>query len=84
MFGSPAVLCDPVKKYFSRPSLVIYFFLTPALKLKTGTAKRWETTNGNPPEPIKLSSQPTAGVRLCCAFTSLRILSKTAGPKPFC
>jgi hypothetical protein len=30
--------------------------------------KRWETTDSNPPGPMKLSSQSTAGVRLSCAF----------------
>ncbi len=43
-----------------------------------------ETTNSNPTGPIKLSRQSTAGVRLCSVFTSLSILCKNAGPKPFC
>jgi hypothetical protein len=56
------------KKYFAHPSLVIYFSPTPPINLKTGTASRWETTNSNPPGPIKLSSQSTTVVRPCSAF----------------
>jgi hypothetical protein len=44
-------VCDPAKKYFSYPSLVIYFFVT-THKTKTGTADRWENTNSNTPGPI--------------------------------
>jgi hypothetical protein len=54
--------------YFSHPSLIIYFFSNPTHKPKTGTANRWQTTNINPLGPLKLSSQSTAGVRVCCAF----------------
>jgi hypothetical protein len=43
-------------------------FSVPTHKTKAGTANKWQTTNSNPPEPTKLSSQSTAGVRLCCAF----------------
>jgi hypothetical protein len=57
-----------LQKYFSIPSLVIYFFSNPTHKPKTGTANRWETTNSNPLGPLKLSSQSTADVRVCCAF----------------
>jgi hypothetical protein len=37
-------------------------------KTKTGTANRWKTDNSNSPGPIKLSSQPTTGLRIRCAF----------------
>ncbi len=44
-------------------------FFNPTCKSQTGTANAWEeTTNSNPPGPIKLSSRSTAGGRLCCAF----------------
>jgi hypothetical protein len=47
-----------------------FFFCpaTPPIKLKLGLqrGKTQETTNSNPPRPIKLSSQST-GVKLCCA-----------------
>jgi hypothetical protein len=33
-----------LQKYFSHPSLVIYFFSNPTHKTKTGTSNRWETT----------------------------------------
>ncbi len=37
-------------------------------KTENWDCKRWETLDGNPPRPIKPSSQSTTGVRLCCAF----------------
>ncbi len=49
----------------SQPRLL---FFNSTHKTKTGTANRWETTNSDPPRPIKLSSQSTVGVRLCCAL----------------
>jgi hypothetical protein len=57
-----------LQKHFSHPDLVIYLFPNPTHKTKTGTASRWETTNSNLPGPIKLSSQSTAGVKLCCTL----------------
>jgi aryl-alcohol dehydrogenase-like predicted oxidoreductase len=37
-----------LQKYFSRPSLVIYFFCKPTThRTKTGTAHRWETTTNS-------------------------------------
>jgi len=45
-------LCDPVKKN-SHPSLVIYFFATPPIKLKLGQEKGCGgTTNSKPPGVI--------------------------------
>jgi hypothetical protein len=38
-----------MQKYFSDPSLVIYFFSNPTHKTKIGTANRWETTSSKPP-----------------------------------
>ncbi len=60
-------VCDHTKVVFTSKSSYL-LFSNPAHKTKTGIADRWETTNSNPPGPIKLSSQPTAGVRLWCAF----------------
>ncbi len=40
-------LCDPVKRKNSHPSLVIYFFPTPAIKLKQKKGRG--TTNSKPP-----------------------------------
>jgi hypothetical protein len=47
---------------------VFFFPATPPIKLKLGLqrGRTQETTNSNPPRPIKLSSQST-GVKLCCA-----------------
>jgi hypothetical protein len=81
-------LCDPAK-LFHTSKFRYLLFSNPTHQTKTGTAHRWETTNNNPPGPIKLSSQSTTGVRLCgvparlrCAFY-LSELCKNAGPKPF-
>jgi hypothetical protein len=71
-------------KHFSHPSLVFFVFLNPTHKTKTGTENEWETTDSNPLGAIKLSSQSTVGVRLCCMlFTTSANCAKNAGPKPF-
>jgi hypothetical protein len=48
--ASPAVLSMLPCKNISHPSLVIYFFATPFLKTKSGTANWWESTDNKPPE----------------------------------
>jgi hypothetical protein len=68
-----------LQKYFLHPCLVIYFFLTPPIKLN-----KWETTNSNPPGRIKLSSQSTAGVRLCCGLYQPQQTVQICWAKPFC
>jgi hypothetical protein len=73
-----------LQKYFSHPSLVIYFFPNSPIRLKLGLQTRGRLLIATPPGPIKLSSIPIAGVRLCCAFYELSKLCKNAGPKPFC
>ncbi len=52
--AAPAMLS--MQKYFLHPNLVIYFFPTPPIKTKTGTAtaNRWDTTNSNPTGPKSL------------------------------
>jgi hypothetical protein len=54
-----------LQKYFSHPSLVVYFsfFSTPPIKLKLQIDGRL-LINSNPPGPIKLFSQSTAAVKL--------------------
>jgi hypothetical protein len=47
-----------LQKYFSHPSLVIYFFSNPIDKTRTGTANRWETTNIKPLGPIIMIVRP--------------------------
>jgi len=68
-----------MQNYFSHPSLVIYFFATPPLKLKLG---QQITTNSNPLGPIIMMGQSeipisseivfiilfSVGARGCCAF----------------
>jgi hypothetical protein len=60
-------VCNPAKISLTS-KFTFSLFPTPPIKSKTGTANRWETSNKNSPGPIKLSSQSTAGVRLCCSF----------------
>ncbi len=60
-YGDPA-------KIFLTSKFSYLLFSNPTHGTKTGTTNRWETTNSNPPGPIKLSSQSIASVRLCCAF----------------
>ncbi len=57
-------------KYFSLPTLTIYFSPTcyPTHNSKSGSTYRWETINNNPLGPIKLCNQSTIGVRLSCAY----------------
>ncbi len=42
-----------LEKYFSHPSLVIYFFPTQTGKTKTGTANKWKTINSKPTRPFR-------------------------------
>jgi hypothetical protein len=52
----------------------------PTHKTKSGNANRWETTCCNPPGPIKLCCQSTAGLRY---IIQPQQCTKTIGPKPF-
>jgi hypothetical protein len=68
-------------KYFSQPSLVIYFFATPPMKLKRGP-QMWELLIANHLDQSLWLANPKqgaavrsyllhsslAGVQLCCAF----------------
>ncbi len=40
------------QKYFSYPTLVVYFFATPPIKPESGRANRRGITNSKPPGPI--------------------------------
>jgi hypothetical protein len=71
-----------LQKYFSHPSLVIYFFATPPMKLKLGQQKGWRLTNRKSPGSIIMMGQSEtlsssqikfitlfcAGAERCCAF----------------
>jgi len=86
-----------LQKYFSHPSLVMYSFTTPPIKLKLGQQSRWGTTNGKPPGPIIMmgQSETLAPVRsyllhsflqvhsVAAPFTSHGNLCNYAEPKPF-
>jgi hypothetical protein len=86
--------------YFLHPSLVIYFFATPAIKLKLGLqiGGRLLITN-HLNQSLWLANQKTGNrsshiifITLFCRsyraelvpFTSISKLCKNAGPKPFC
>jgi hypothetical protein len=50
-----------LQKYVSHPSLVIYFFTTPPIKLKLGQQTgKWGTTNSKPLGPIIMMSRSEA------------------------
>ncbi len=56
--ASPAVISmRTLQKYFSHPSLVVYFFATPTHKTESGTANIWGSTNSKPPGPIIMMGQ---------------------------
>jgi len=46
-----------LQKYFTHPSLAIYFCGDPPYKTKIVTANGWETTNSKPPAPISIFGQ---------------------------
>jgi hypothetical protein len=59
-FVRASPVCDPAKKYFSHPSLVIYFFFNPTYKSESGTPIGWGNyllPNSKPPGPITMMSQ---------------------------
>jgi hypothetical protein len=51
-----------LQNYFSHPSFSYLLHSDRTHTTETETANRWETTNSNPPGPMKLSTQSTAGV----------------------
>jgi hypothetical protein len=64
-----------LQKYFSHPSLVIYFFQTPhpPPKTKTGMATSYGTTNSKPLGPIIMTADKNQCEEEvihtdCCAF----------------
>ncbi len=66
---SPVVLSMWPCKILLASKFSYLLFSNPTCKTQTGTANACEeTTNSNPPGPMKLSSRSTAGGRLCCAF----------------
>ncbi len=51
------LVCDLIKIFLTSKICLPLFFSTPTHKTKIWTTNKWETTNSNPPRPIKLSSQ---------------------------
>jgi hypothetical protein len=85
MFNIP-LLCVAVlgnvtlQKYFSHPSLVIYFFATPPQKTELGTANRRGTTNSKPPGPIIMIGQS----EILSSSQIIFITLFSAGAQPWC
>ncbi len=46
-----------LQKYFSHSNLLVYFFATPPIKLKTGIANKSGSRNSKPPGPIMMLGQ---------------------------
>jgi hypothetical protein len=80
-----------LQKYFSHPSLAIYIFATPPVRLELGT------TNSKPPGPIIMINQSKIRISMrsyllhsslevhsvAAVLISLSKLSKYGGEKPF-
>jgi hypothetical protein len=81
--STEVLLMWPCKKNLISKFSYLLLFPHPTHKTKTGTTNKWETTNSNPPGPIKLSSQSTAGVRLCCVYHQPEHPMQNIAPKPF-
>ncbi len=62
-------VCDPAKIFLT--SKFSYFFATPPIKQKTGTANRWETTNSKPHGPIIMVGQSKTGSSSQIIFITL-------------
>jgi hypothetical protein len=66
---SPAMLnMWPCLELFLTSKFSYYFFPSSPIKLKLALQIVGRLLIATPPGPIKLCSQSTAGVRLCCAF----------------
>ncbi len=93
--ASPALLTTwSLQKYFSHPSLAIYFFPIPPIKLKLGVQIGGRLLIANHYNlPIRNRGQQSDHIcytllwqvlGFVVTFTSLRKLCKNVGPKPFC
>jgi hypothetical protein len=73
-----------LQKYFSYPSLVIYFFRTPPIKLKLvlQIGRRLLIASHLNQSNYLANQQQVIGFAVL--FTNLNILCEIAGPKPFC
>jgi hypothetical protein len=73
-----------LQKYFSHPSLAIYFFQTPPIKLKLvlQIGRRLLTATHLNQSNYLANQQQVIGFAVC--FTNLNFLCEIAGPKPFC
>jgi hypothetical protein len=88
---SSCAQCVTLQKYFSHPSVVIYFFSNLTHKTETGTANRWETTNSNPPGQSGNNNQiifvPLFNGRchsVLCLLPASANSGKLLSQKPFC
>jgi hypothetical protein len=70
--ASPAMLSMlPLQKYFSHPSLVIYFFCNPTHDTQTEIANRWKTTNSKTSGRIIMIGQSKTETRSRIIFITL-------------
>jgi hypothetical protein len=60
-----------LQKYFSHPSLVIYFLSNLAPKIQIGTANRWETTDSKLHWPIIVIGRSKTGSNSQIIFITL-------------
>jgi hypothetical protein len=61
-------MCDPAQIFLTSKISYLLSFSNHSHKNKTGTANWWETTNTNPLQRVRLSSQLTTDVTLCSAM----------------
>jgi len=72
-----------LQKYFSHSNLLVYFFATPPIKLKTGIANRSGSCNSKPPGPIIMlghwetlrGSQITFNILFCAGSIAMPFTS---------
>jgi hypothetical protein len=73
-----------LQKYFSHPSLVIYFFPTPPVKLKLGLQIGERLLLASQLDQSNHLTNQQQVFNLAVLFSSLSKLCQNAGPKPFC
>jgi hypothetical protein len=73
-----------LQKYFSHPSIVIYFFPTPPIKLKLGLQMGGRLLIATHLDQSNYLANQQQVLGFAMPFTSLSIMCKIAGPKPFC
>ncbi len=73
-----------LQKYFAHPSLVIYFFPTPPIRLKLGLQISGRLLIATDLDQSNYLANQQQVLVFAVPFTSLSKLEKNARPKPFC